>query len=105
MPSAASSSSAAAAAANLSNLATFAALANSHAHYGTDLWDAIPAVADQSESAKGYLVRLSKFLKDKAELDKVSPPLHLALHRDADARRMRMGERVQASPEDRHAVE
>lgn len=52
------------------HLSTFQSLLHCNAHYGSDLWDAIPAVADQSELSKGFLVRLSRFLKDKAELDK-----------------------------------
>ena len=64
------SAAAAAMSASLSNLATFQSLLSSSAHYGTDLWDSIPSVADQSEASKAHLARLSRFLKDKADLDK-----------------------------------
>jgi len=58
------------ASASITNLSTFQSLLHSTAHYGSDLWDAIPAVAAQSEGSKAVLTRMARFLKDKAELDK-----------------------------------
>jgi hypothetical protein len=65
-----SAAAAAAAGPLLSNTSAFASLLTSSNHYGVDLWDSASSVAEQSESSRSWLTRVSKFLQAKAELDR-----------------------------------